>query len=241
MNIDYRQQTKSVCLGRASIFTFALAMILTLGQAQAVIFQDGDFDPSQWQSHMLWTQSSNAINTTQANGGNPASNRSLYLYSSSGFNQPMGRIMVVELKTSAQVTPAVIGGINQIDYSEDYNCSCIGGSVLWGPALEQGGTLYIVPGHLIPSAISVPWTNEVLTGLTAMDFEEVDVNSATFANSSSHPDFSVAGGPVTFGFVRAKSFIAWTDSRLDNWTLQVNETTVSTDEREWDALKSIYR
>ncbi|MBC8423219.1 hypothetical protein H8E07_03770 [bacterium] len=53
-----------------------------------------------------------------------------------------------------------------------------------------------------------------LTGLTATDFAEVDVNSSTWSNPNSHPDFSAAGLPVTFGYVRAKAFTPHTESVL---------------------------
>ena len=80
-----------------------------------------------------------------------------------------------------------------------------------------------------------------LSGLTAIDFAEVDVASGTWSNPNSHPDFSAAGLPVTFGFVRAKAFVAHTNSVLDNWSVSVNETVVDTEHQSWGTLKSLYR
>ncbi len=225
--------------------TTTLAILFFIGlsalPAHAVIFEDNDFVPAQWQTQLFMTQTSTANNTTQPNGGNPANFRSLYMYSSMGFMQPTGRSMVVELKTSAVVSPAALGGITQVDYAEDHYCECFGGSVLWGPALEQNGTYYIVAGNTMPNGINVVWGNEILTGLTETDFVEVDVNAATWSNPASHPDFSAAGSSVTFGFVRAKAFTGWTESTMDNWTLHVNETVVSTGQKSWGSLKTSYR
>jgi len=149
--------------------------------------------------------------------------------------------MVVELKTSAVVTPGLLGGITRVDYAEDHYCECLGGSVLWGPALEQGGTYYIVAGHVMPNGMNFVWGTEILMGLTETDFVEADVNSATWSNPNSHPDFSAAGSPVTFGFVRAKVFAGWTESTMDNWTVHVNESVVSNEQKSWGSLKASFR
>jgi len=216
-----------------SLFLFSLP-------AQAIIFGDGDFVPSQWQSQTFLTQTSTAMVATMASGGNPADFRAVDLYSSGGFLQPMGRSMIVDLNTTAVVSPAAVGGITQVNYAEDHYCQCIGGGVLWGPAVEQGGSYYIVPGNAMPNAVS-GWYNESLTGLTGADFELVDVNSNTWSNPAVHTDFSAAGAPVTFGYVRAKAFIANTESGLDNWGVAVNESAVATESQTWGTLKGLYR
>ncbi len=225
--------------------TVLLVLVTTLMavamSAQAVTFNDGDFVPSQWQSQTFLTYTSTATPSTVASGGNPDAYRSLYLFSSLGFLQPTGRSMIVETKTSAVVTPASVGGITQVDYNEDHYCMCLGGSVLWGPAVEQGGVYYIVPGNVMPNGMVVNWYNEGLTGLTASDFERVDVNSVTWTDPSQNPDFSAAGGPVTFGFVRAKAFSPYTNTVLDNWSVGVNESAVAVESKAWGAVKSSYR
>ena len=223
------------------VLAVSLSLILITQPAGAVIFTDSEFVPAQWQSQSFLTQTSTASATTAASGGNPAAHRSINLYSSTGFLQPVGRAMLVELKTSAVVSPAAVGGINLVDYSEDHRCTCLGGGVLWGPALEQGGTYYIVPGNATPNSFTLPWETVTLSGLTAIDFAEVDVASGTWSNPNSHPDFSAAGLPVTFGFVRAKAFVAHTNSVLDNWSVSVNETVVDTEHQSWGTLKSLYR
>ena len=141
--------------------------------AYAIIFQDGDFNTAQWQTQLFMTQTSTANNTTQPSGGNPANFRSLYMYSSMGILQPTGRSMVVELKPSAVVSPTALGGVTTVDYSEDHYCECFGGGVLWGPAIEQGGTYFLVAGNAMPNGINVAWNNVALTGLTENDFVEV--------------------------------------------------------------------
>ncbi len=235
MNIQHRSLLSATILGIMFFIGFSAV------PAHAVIFQDGDFDPSQWQTQLFMTYTSTANNSTLSSGGNPASFRSLYMFSSMGFMQPTGRSMVVELKTSAVVSPATLGGITHVDYAEDHYCECFGGGVLWGPALEQNGTYYIVVGNVMPNGINSVWGNEILMGLTENDFVEVDVNSATWSNPNSHPDFSAAGSPVTFGFVRAKAFTGWTESVMDNWLVHVNESVVSNEQQSWGSLKASFR
>jgi len=113
--------------------------------------------------------------------------------------------------------------------------------MMWGPALEQGGQFYIVPGHVMPNSFSLPWQNEAITALTAADFEEVSVTSTTWSNPASHPDFSASGAPITFGYVRAKASVGHTTSFLDNWTVTVVEPAVPTAARSWGAIKSTFR
>ncbi len=237
-NLYNRMNQSTFPLTALAVF---LCLIVFTYEAQAVVFGDGDFIPAQWQSQTFLTQTSTAAASTLSLVGNPPDARSLVLYSSTGFLQPVGRSMIVELKTSAVVSPASVGGITQVDYTEDHYCECFGGGVLWGPAVEQGGVYYIVPGHAMPNGISNVWMTESLTGLTAADFDQVDVNSSVWSNPNSHPDFSSGGLPVTFGYVRAKAFVAHTESVLDNWSVTVTEGVVANENQSWGTLKSAYR
>ncbi len=51
--------------------------------------------------------------------------------------------MWVGLNTTAVVNLATLGGINQIDYSEDHRCGCIGGGMLWGIAEDKDGAIWV--------------------------------------------------------------------------------------------------
>jgi len=226
---------------KISLLMVSAGLLLVAQPAVAIIFTDGDFVPSQWQSHIFLTQTSTAAASTVVGGGVPGDHREIVLYSSTGFLQPTGRSMLVELKTSAVVSPATLGGITNVDYVEDHFCSCFGGGVLWGPALEQGGVYYIVPGNATPNSLLLTWETVSLAGLTELDFEEALVTAPGWTDGSSHPDFSAAGGPITFGYVRAKAFVATTSSVLDNWTVSVNETAVGVETQQWGSLKSLYR
>lgn len=225
----------------AFLFVFTLGLLLSAQPAAAIVFSDADFNPADWVAQAFLTETSTAAASTQLSGGNPDDHRKIDLYSSSGFQQPTGKSMLVELKISAVVSPVALGGITVVDYQEDHRCTCVGGGVLWGPALEQGGLYYIVPGNSMPNSFTLPWTVEALTGLTATDFEEVVISSPTLTNAASHPDFSATGLPITFGYVRAKAFLATTSSFLDNWSVSINETAVGAETRPWGVVKALYR
>jgi len=236
MNIRYR--------GTSHHLVFLLLAILgVIGfsqPAQAVIMSDGVFNPANWSGQVFVTGTSTGYATTDLTGGVPNEHRRISSISSGSFLS-WDRSLFIDLNTTAVVNLATLGGITQIDYSEDHRCACIGGGMLWGPALEQGGQFYIVTGNVMPNSHTLPWQYETLSALTAIDFEEVSVTSSTWSNPASHPDFSAGGAPITFGYVRAKAFISATTSLLDNWSVSVNETPVATEDINWGSAKSIFR
>src|SRR6185436_9991320 len=85
--------------------------------------------------------------------------------------------------------PSVDGAIGSLDYSEDAACTagCFGDGQSTGPALLQGGNLYI----LIPVVVTGPsstWTSHALNGLTAADFGLVNVTPTTIVDPTQHPN-----------------------------------------------------
>ncbi|PIV82101.1 hypothetical protein COW53_00740 [bacterium CG17_big_fil_post_rev_8_21_14_2_50_64_8] len=231
--------------GSIRIRTVALAVLAgSIGfssSAQALILGDGVFNPANWSGQAFVTGTSTASATTSLSGGVPDEYRDISNTSSGSPLSGWDRSLFVDLNTTAVANPASLGGINLIDYSEDHRCVCIGGGMMWGPALEQGGQFYIVPGNAMPNSFTLPWQNEALTALTAADFEEVSVTSTTWTNPASHPDFSASGAPITFGYVRAKAFIGATESYLDNWSVAIDELPVDVEELNWGTAKSTFR
>lgn len=237
MSIHHRGSIRIV----AVVVTILFGTIGFSSSAQAIVLGDGVFNPANWSGQTFVTGTSTASATTALSGGVPDEYRNIDNTSSGSPLSGWDRSLFVDLNTTAVANPASLGGINLIDYSEDHRCVCIGGGMMWGPALEQGGQFYIVPGNFMPNSFTLPWQNEGLTALTAVDFEEVAVTSTTLSNPASHPDFSASGAPITFGYVRAKAFIGTTTSFLDNWSVAIDEMPVAAEELNWGALKSLYR
>jgi len=228
----------------AQILALILAMsgLLVCAQpAAAIIFTDGDFVPTQWQGQAVNFGNTSASASTLVGGGAPGGFRLISLNSSWQWLQPQRRVMWVDLKTSATVTPGALGGITNVDYVEDQKCSCFIAGILWGPVVEQNGAYYIVTGNAMPNTMDLTWDTFALAGLTATDFEEIQLTGLSWTNPSSHPDFSAAGAPVTFGYGRGMAYDTTIDSSLDNWTVAVNETAVATTTTQWGTLKGLYR
>lgn len=84
------------------------------------------------------------------------------------------------------------------------------------PALRQGGVNYIAPGVSMPEQA---WTERSFPGLTANSFIPI-------GSPNQHPDFSNAGGPITFGFAYAVSTpsdqTVMRTVGFDNWELRVD-------------------
>jgi hypothetical protein len=224
------------------LFASITILVALAPSARASLFTDGDFVSINWTGQQFVTGTSTASATTSATGGQPAAYRSVVNVSSGGPLSGWDRSLYVELNNTAIYDPNASGAITQLDYSEDHFCTCLGGGMLWGPAIEQGGTYYIVTGNVIPNGTaSFAWANAQLIGLTASDFEEVQVTGSSWSLATSQPDFSSSGAPITFGYVRAKAFVASTSSGLDNWTVSVNESPVATDHANWSTIKGAYK
>ena len=90
--------------------------------------------------------------------------------------------------------PASEGAIFGLDYSEYRRRlgGLPGGSIGATFAVEQGGALYFIPGRAFADDAWIKWE---VTGLTAADF-----------SPAPGPDFSVLGGPITFGFIRSNTY-----------------------------------
>ncbi len=101
--------------------------------------------------------------------------------------------------------PSISGALSSLDYSEDAACTagCFGDGQSTGPALIQGGILYILSSSSVVTGPGLAWLPHALSALTAADFGRVDVTPLTIFDNTQHPDFSAGGAPLQFGFFRA--------------------------------------
>jgi 6-phosphogluconolactonase (cycloisomerase 2 family) len=197
--------------------------------AAPAVFFDGTFNNSGWQV-TNFTNSTGTTSGAQAlSGGNPGAYRqTTNNVGPAPSANCLGNVVGFHAKTGAVYNPAQQGSITSIDYAEDAILISGGGDGQGaGPALIQGGQVYLGPEHVTPS---FSWTHFTNPGLLAGDFSAVDTTAfcSSFVNSSKHPDFSASGSPIQFGFWRANSTGTGATSGyttvggVDNWTVLVH-------------------
>jgi hypothetical protein len=207
-----------------------LPLLLFAGRVDgAPPFTDGDFAPADWEIVVLSFKSSGgafpggAVTASQEPGGYPGTLRRINdmiiaAPSASEFSSTWG----VHFKSGAVWDPMTQGPIGTLDYDEDALLFApAGDGQLTGLAIRQGGVVYVHPVGVTPDVV---WTHKSEAGITAAELYELNDAGQLF---TSHPDFSVSGAPVQFGFLRANSNGngggAYTLSgAIDNWSVRVN-------------------
>jgi len=204
----------------------ALLLTATAGLAQATLFCDGTFVPSNWSQTTITNASgagSTSFGLTFPSGGNPTDYMRIRnnLVVSPALN---GGVFGLYLNTTAQYDPSSSGAITSIAYSEDsINFVNQGGNGQGSGLLIQQGTQFFIqrtPILVMPFATFSNWVSQSAS-LSSLDLEEVDITGTII--SSSHPDFSASGALMTFGFWRGNSANGNinTDCGIDNWCVNV--------------------
>jgi uncharacterized protein (TIGR03437 family) len=134
-------------------------------------------------------------------------------------------------KAGATYTPSTQGAIQSIEYCEMAKLFAptvaIGQGQAFGPALLQGGKMYIFRTAF--TYIPQVWTSYTLNSLTAANFYELKTSAqvaagAAIVDNTSHPNFSSSGGAIQFGFYRGNSTPSTGYKNafgIDNWALAV--------------------
>ncbi|MEM7453860.1 MAG: PEP-CTERM sorting domain-containing protein [Planctomycetota bacterium] len=125
-----------------------------------------------------------------------------------GTSSAVSSVAGLHLRNGATWDPAQQGELSSvcfsIDYDFDNSTGSVSGSVGLGALLFQGGKWYA--GGYSGVSDGTGFTNYTAAPLTASSFSEVDLGSSTpVFNSLSKPDFSAAGGAMTFGFMTGNS------------------------------------
>lgn len=216
---------------RLLIFFGMLFVVGPVSNAADVTFFDGDFAASEWtlvERHYL------AADTEIRRfviGGNP----DVFLSVENTGGHRDSQTHAFYFKDGATYDPAVLGAISQIDYSEDSRFLSNQGFTdsrvqAFSLGIRQTGATYFVPNrgssHLTNS--TTEWITTPLSYLSAEEFWLVDEVGNVDVNM--HPDFSVTGDEIQFGFFRGNSAGGSTsysiESAIDNWTVSVQTTAV---------------
>jgi len=195
------------------IFVAALVAHST-ASAQTISYSNGTFTPGSWTTFVeTGAGGSNASSSQAVSGGNPGSYLSVINNSNNEF------ISTFIFFAGSLFDPSTQGAITSVNLSVDAIRFGPDGQG-FAPALRQNGINYL----FMPENISFPasWLSVNWSSLTGADFR-------TWASSSAHPDFSLSGGPIQFGFENtnaATGLIRTTSSGYDNFSVTVNYTAI---------------
>jgi hypothetical protein len=193
-----------------------IALLVTFTSARAnVVISDDDFTPAEWVvSVTVVTGGATHAESRPATGGNPAEYRHM-THTLPGSSS----ITITHLFIAGVYHPWIDGPITSIDFREDRSQAAPpfpGASVGAAPLIVQDGISYFGPSTTFTNT---SWSTSYLTSLSASDF-----TSAT----NTHPDFSVCGGPLQFGFTRSNSNAGGspiaTNHGIDNFAVTVRNT-----------------
>jgi len=201
---------------------------LAVSPLPGLIFEDGDFQPDDWETTVFIQPSSGAgFEVDQlATGGNPDAFRKMTHTLPLGVAGAGGPV-VYHVRKTATYDPVAQGAINVIDYQED-------SSILVSPLrsnpivshllLEQDGRRYLASFPSQPLTPPTPWTTLGRNGLQATDF--VIADGPPCDENATCPDFSASGKPIRFGYRRDASTglvvtAATIESGIDNWKVTV--------------------
>ena len=194
---------------------------LAVSPAPGVVFQDGEFVPSDWlvsplidATHLSFAHSEERVPT----GGNPGA----YWRMTAQVPQGASSIAVFYASLRSVYDPAASGAINVIDYAEDCNKTSADGYATSQLVLEQAGRRYL-PGRLSAggTCLGPVWSSgPAVSSLRQHEFELFDGPPCNVGEAC--PDFSATGKPLRFGY-RRESFRTGDTvvHGIDNWTVTV--------------------
>ena len=128
---------------------------------------------------------------------------------------------IYHFNVNAIYDPAVQGAIASIDYSADVRglpASTIGGVFGDGFAILQDGKIFRIGSTSTGIANNAPWQTVSLLNLTSGDLVPEE--------EGTEPDFSIAGSPIQFGYIRGNiigtSTVRTVAHGIDNWSVTLN-------------------
>ena len=196
-----------------------LVTVLLIGlahQAKAGVieFSDSTFNDADWVSTKFSdnspAQPGSFTAGQQTSGGNQGAWRLVR------HTVTSGQIIVGHMKTDAVYDPAN-DPIDKIEYSFDLimlDPPFPGAANFYTVLLFQDGAYF--EGSPGTQFSGLDWTNFSDSGDSNTNFNDLAPPSAP-----QHPDFSVNGSPITFGYITAVSSNNVTESGIDNWFVKI--------------------
>jgi hypothetical protein len=217
---------------RPALFCVGAALLSWQTMAAAVTVSDSTFVNTDWTITSFSSFNGGTSSAAQvASGGNPGPYRNVTDTLNNGGVPSV--VLGVSIYSPFTYNPAVSGAISAVDYSEDAACisGCFGSGQSTGPALLQGGVIYVLGSSSVITGPGAAFVNHSLSGLTAADFGGVSLTGSTFVDNSVHPNFSASGAPIQFGFLRANGTgpggIGYTlAAGIDNWQVTITSAAL---------------
>lgn len=216
-------------------FNLVLGAMLALAclPAAAAVVSDATFANTDWTLTQFNAGNGGLVTGAQvASGGNPGSFRNVTDQLNAAPAGSETIVLSTNIYTPFTYNPSTSGAIATLDYTEDAACTggCFGAGQSTGPALLQGGNLYILSSSTVITGPGAGWVTHPLSALTANDFGLVSVTPTTLSNPAQHPNFSAGAAPIQFGYFRANGTSvngpAYTlTAGIDNWQVTVNTAT----------------
>jgi hypothetical protein len=212
-------------VSRAVALCVAGALVAAHASA-AVTVSDGTFLDANWNLTQFLGGTGGSVTGGQVlSGGNPGAFRNVTDTLTGGG---VGIVLGTSIYTPFTYSPVASGAIASLNYTEDAACTinCFGQGQSTGPALLQGGKLYILGSSTVITGPSPAWTTHALSGLTTLDFGLVNVTATTIVDMTQHPDFSAGGAPIQFGYFRANGTGSGgggytLTAGIDNWQITI--------------------
>lgn len=184
---------------------------------------DGNFSSGNWTAELAIRGPDGSGSGTAmrvAAGGNPGAYREVHVERAPDTAGNDNSTRLFSFASQAVYNSCFIGPINTVDTSLDGIQFSGGSGGNIAPALQQDGVNYVAGGLTL---MEQSWTQKTFLGLTQDSFFPV-------GSPGVHPDFSLSGGPITFGFVYTVS----TPSEqpvmrtvgFDNWQLSVESAAL---------------
>jgi hypothetical protein len=213
-----------------TLAVFSLLASINTAIATTQTIGDGQFDLSDWAHEVRYDIGFSSVGesvTQSPSNGNPGAYRETsYSMTHSGI-QLYGSIYLISRNLDFTFNPSAQGPITSLDYSEDNTRTFAG----WSPALVSGygvvfqeGKTYLSTGFVF-GPIDNNWQTKEIKALTATDFIEL---VGMTIDSNSHPDFSVTGSTLEFGYARSNSysFSSSIGHGIDNWFYDINYSPI---------------
>jgi hypothetical protein len=213
-------------------FVICLFVLSCLPVCAAVSFSDSTFLVENWTQSVLIEGNGGTISVSHAvSDGNPGAFARIYIGLNGGATTGYTRAFGYFARAGAIYDPSTQGAISALAYEDN---SKMVDTSLWGSNGQRGGMALLQNGNIYDTWLygtqtATTWRVNSYTGLRASDFCQVNGPNGTYArNTESHPDFSVSGTPIQFGFLRGNtSGIGgvgtpyFSDAGIDNWSVMV--------------------
>jgi hypothetical protein len=215
------------------------ALILVAGASAAraagnIVFEDSQFLDANWAVFPLRNPAGDFTYTALQSPTGGASGE--YRSFSHAEPTPQSVCALAHVRLGMSYDPAALRAISFVEFESNVACFDGGGSsglglealIVQDGVFYEGPGLYAHTGAYWPLLVHTSWTpNEYTSG------------------TGTHPDFSVLGSPLSFGFVTysvatGTPFVA--HGGVDNWWVMVSsDFSVGARSRTWGGLKALYR